>query len=400
MSTSTIEDATLKAPTAASVASRSGLQSLLGGSGVNRRPELYTSYAADMALLNTRAKMVSVYGLVAIAALFPFMFEDDILILLGRAFAFAVGAIGLNLITGYAGQVSLGHAFFVGLGAFTAATLSGSTEIRTLGYDLPMIIWLPAAALVPAVVGAMIAPIASRLRGLYLAIVTLGLVFLGEHIFREADFITGGFGVGRPGVDAEIFGISLVNNGPSFDGAQKVYWFSLVVLIVVALLGRNIARTAVGRAFQAVRDRDIAAEVIGVELTKHKILAFVISSAFAGIAGALLYTITRQVVPEAFNLLLSVQFIAMILIGGVSTISGAIAGAIFLTVILRLAEELSRFVDFIPPPGSPGGLLNTAQVSTILYGLLIIGFLLFEPRGLFGVWIRIRNYWKGWPFSY
>ncbi|MEE8602493.1 branched-chain amino acid ABC transporter permease [Euzebya tangerina] len=400
MSTSTIEDATLKAPTAASVASRSGLQSLLGGSGVNRRPELYTSYAADMALLNTRAKMVSVYGLVAIAALFPFMFEDDILILLGRAFAFAVGAIGLNLITGYAGQVSLGHAFFVGLGAFTAATLSGSTEIRTLGYDLPMIIWLPAAALVPAVVGAMIAPIASRLRGLYLAIVTLGLVFLGEHIFREADFITGGFGVGRPGVDAEIFGISLVNNGPSFDGAQKVYWFALVVLIVVALLGRNIARTAVGRAFQAVRDRDIAAEVIGVELTKHKILAFVISSAFAGIAGALLYTITRQVVPEAFNLLLSVQFIAMILIGGVSTISGAIAGAIFLTVILRLAEELSRFVDFIPPPGSPGGLLNTAQVSTILYGLLIIGFLLFEPRGLFGVWIRIRNYWKGWPFSY
>ena len=378
------------------------MSTLLSGSGVNRRPELYTSYEADMALFNTRAKKFGVLALIVLAALGPLLFDNDILVLLARAFALAIGAIGLNLVTGYAGQVSLGHAFFVGLGAFTAATLAGSTEIRTLGYDLPMIVWLPAAALVPAVIGALIAPVATRLRGLYLAIVTLGLVFIGEHIFREADFITGGFGVGRPGVDAEFFGIDLVNSpvDATIQGAQKVYWFCLITLIVIAVLGRNIARTAVGRAFQAVRDRDIAAEVIGVELTKHKILAFIISSAFAGIAGALLYTITRQITPEAFNLALSVQFIAMILIGGVSTISGAIAGALFLTVVLRLAEELSRFFDFIPPPGSSGGLLNTAQVSTILYGLLIVGFLLFEPRGLFGVWIRFRNYWKGWPFSY
>ncbi|CAN5589437.1 branched-chain amino acid ABC transporter permease [soil metagenome] len=373
---------------------------LLGGSGVNRRPELYTSYEADMALFNTRAKLISVYGLLLLAVLLPFFLDDNLLVLLGRAFAFAVGAIGLNLVTGYAGQVSLGHAFFVGLGAFTAAAISGNPEARTLGLGLPMIVWLPAAALVPAIVGALIAPIASRLRGLYLAIVTLGLVFLGEHIFREADSITGGFGVGRNGVEASFFGVSLISRGANFSGQQKTYWFSLAVLVVVAILGRNIARTAVGRAFQAVRDRDIAAEVIGVELTKHKILAFTISSAFAGLAGAVLYTITRQITPEAFNLGLSVQFIAMILIGGASTISGSIAGALFLTIILRLAEELSRYASFIPPPGSNDGLLNTAQVSTVLYGLLIIGFLLFEPRGLFGVWVRIRNYWKGWPFSY
>ncbi len=375
-------------------------QSLFGGSGVSRRPQLYTTYEADMALFNTRAKMISVYGLLVFTALMPFMLTDDLLVLMARAFAFAVGAIGLNLVTGYAGQVSLGHAFFVGIGAFTAATLSGDPASRTLGFGLPMIVWLPAAALLPALIGALIAPIASRLRGLYLAIVTLGLVFLGEHIFREADFITGGFGVGRSGVEASFFGISLTDTGSAFSGQQKTFWFTLVVLAVVALLGRNIARTATGRAFAAVRDRDIAAEVIGVQIFKYKILAFTISSAFAGLAGALLYTITRQITPEAFNLGLSVQFIAMILIGGASTISGSIAGAVFLTVVLRFAEELSRFVSFIPPPGSQGGLLNTAQVSTILYGFLIVGFLLFEPRGLFGVWIRIRNYWKGWPFSY
>jgi len=373
---------------------------LFGGSGVGGRPELYTSYDADMALFNTRAKLWSVQGLVLLAAFLPFVLADDLLVLLSRAFAFAVGAIGLNLVTGYAGQVSLGHAVFVGIGAFTAAALSGDPDGRTLGFGLPMIVWLPAAALLPAAVGALIAPLATRLRGLYLAIVTLGLVFIGDHIFREADFITGGFGVGRPGVVASVFGVSLTDNGPSMTGQQKTYFFALVVLVVVAILGRNIARTAVGRAFQAVRDRDIAAEVIGVELTKHKVLAFTVSSAFAGLAGALLYTITRQVVPESFSLLLSVQFIAMILIGGASTISGSIAGAVFLTVVLRLSEELSRFFSFIPSPGQQGGLLNTAQVSTILYGFLIVGFLLFEPRGLFGVWIRIRNYWKGWPFSY
>ena len=194
--------------------------------------------------------------------------------------------------------------------------------------------------------------------------------------------------------------MSLTTDGLSLTRPQKTYWYALVLLIVLALLARNVARSAVGRAFSAVRDRDIAAEVIGVQLTRHKILAFTISSFYAGICGSVLYTITSTVEPSSFNLLLSVQFIAMILIGGAATISGSIAGAVFITVLLRASEELSRFASFIPPPGVPGGLLNTVQVATILYGLLIILFLIFEPRGLFGIWIRLRNYWKGWPFTY
>ena len=173
----------------------------------------------------------------------------------------------------------------------------------------------------------------------------------------------------------------------------------LVLLVFFALLARNIARSAVGRAFAAVRDRDIAAEVIGVPLTRTKMVAFAVSSFYAGCAGALLYTVTGYVEPGAFNLLLSVQYIAMILIGGVATISGSILGAFFITLLPRITRELPSLLPFISSTSGAGG-ISVFQVEAVLYGLLIIGFLIFEPRGLYGIWIRARNYWKAWPFSY
>ncbi|CAN5766263.1 branched-chain amino acid ABC transporter permease [soil metagenome] len=364
------------------------------------RPELYTSYESDAALLNTPGKRWGVLAIVVLAAAAPFVLGNPLLLLLATAFAAAIGAIGLNLVTGYAGQVSLGHAFFVGLGAYTAAVLSGDPDARLLGFGLPMIVWLPAAALVPGLVGLIVAPLAARLRGLYLAIVTLGLVFLGEHVFREWRSVTGGPGVGRDGVQAALFGVSITGAGGGLDGAQKAYLFTFVLLLVAALLGRNLARSKVGRAFAAVRDRDIAAEVIGVNLTRSKLLAFAISSAYAGVAGALLYTLTRTIDPNSFNLLMSVRFIAMVLIGGVATISGSIMGALFITLLPRFTQLLPRFLPFIGEGARGGGLISTADLEVMLYGLLIVGFLIFEPRGLFGLWIRIRNYWKGWPFSY
>lgn len=376
------------------------MSALLGGSGVARRPEMYTSYAADMRLFNTPAKRNAVLALIVATAALPFLLTDDLLSLVGQALALAVGAIGLNLVTGYAGQVSLGHAFFVGLGAFTASIVSGdpaSTEV--LGYGLPMIVWLPAAGLVPAIVGALVSPLAIRLKGLYLAIVTLGLVFIGEHLFEQAEYLFGLPGQGRASVQASVFGISLVEDGANFTFEQKAFWFALVILVIFAVLARNLARSDVGRAFAAVRDRDIAAEVIGVNLTKQKVLAFAVSSFYAGISGAVLYTLLRAVVGSSFNLLLSVEFLAMILIGGASTISGSIAGALFIHSLGRVTRELSGTFDFIPATGS-GGLITAAQLETLLFGALIVGFLIFEPRGLFGIWVRIRNYWKGWPFSY
>src|SRR4030095_15812909 len=157
---------------------------------------------------------------------------------------------------------------------------------------------------------------------------------------------------------------------------QKVFWVMAVLLIIFALAARNIARSKVGRAFNAIRDRDIAAGIIGVNLARYKTIAFAISSFYAGCAGALLYTLIGFIEPGSFSLVLSVQYIAMVLIGGAGTISGAIAGAFIITAS-----------DKMP---------NIFQVETILYGALIIGFLIFEPRGLFGIWHRIRSYWKTW----
>lgn len=369
------------------------------------RPQLYTSYEQDSALLNTPAKRWAVLLLLVILVVLPLRAPPDTVLLLATAFIASIGAIGLNLVTGYAGQVSLGHAFFLGLGAYTAAVVNGEPSVTSdvIGYGMDMWVWLPAAGLVAALAGLIVAPIAFRLRGLYLAIVTLGLVFIGEHIFREAEFVTGGVGTGRRAADPELFGFSFAEPGVilglPLERDQGLYFMGLIFLVVMAVAARNIARSAVGRAFAAVRDRDIAAEVIGVSLRRYKLLAFVISSFYAGIAGGLLYTITRFLEPGTFGLLLSVQYIAMVLIGGAATISGSIMGAAFVTLLPRLIEEVPRFVPLISGSAT-GGFLTTQQLEQVLYGLLIVLFLIFEPRGLYGIWVRVRNYYKAWPFSY
>jgi branched-chain amino acid transport system permease protein len=364
------------------------------------RPELYTSYRQDMSLLNTMGKKVFVGVALAVALAMTFAIDDDVLQLLATACALAIGAIGLNIVTGYAGQVSLGHAFFVAIGAYTAAVLSGDPNGRVVGFGITEVpIWLLAAGSASALAGALVAPLAVRLRGLYLAIVTLGLVFIGQYVFREWTEMAGPPDIGRPAPVPTLFGARMDVDGPSMTRIQQLYLMMLVLLVIFALLARNLVRSRTGRAFAAIRDRDIAAEVIGVNLTRYKVIAFAISSFYAGVAGALLYVIPQTFSAGNFNLLMSVQFIAMILIGGVATISGSIMGALFITLLPRITSELPAVLPFISTDATGGG-ITVVQVESILYGLLIIGFLLFEPKGLFGIWIRIRNYWKAWPFSY
>jgi branched-chain amino acid transport system permease protein len=363
------------------------------------RPLLYTSYGSDMALLNTGTKKVAFVVMLGVAAALPFAVLDPELQLLATACVAAIGAIGLGLVTGYAGQVSLGHAFFLGIGAYTAAAISGDPAEREIGFGITnMLVWLPAAGLVAGLAGVLVAPLATRLRGLYLAIVTLGLVFIGGHIFNEWASLTGGAGVGRSAATLEVFGYRLDVTGAYFTRDQKLYWLMLGLLVVFAVAARNLARSKVGRAFTAIRDRDIAAGVIGVHLAKYKTIAFGVSSFYAGCAGALLYTVSGYLEPGTFNLLLSVQYIAMVLIGGAGTISGAIAGGVFITMLPWLTRKLPALVPFIS--GEASKVPNVFQVETILYGALIIVFLIFEPRGLFGIWVRLRNYWRAWPFSY
>lgn len=366
------------------------------------RPELYTSYRQDMALLNTRSKVLGAAAVLVVAALMPMLVSDNLLIILGSGLVLAIGAIGLNLVTGYAGQVSLGHAFFVGIGAYAAAVLSGDPDGRYLGLGVDfMPLWLIGAGLVAALFGALVAPLATRLRGLYLAVVTLGLVFIGQYFFFEWNEMSGGPQVGREAAKPELFGIQFtVDNG--FKGGwteeQKLYWLFLGVLVVAAVLARNIARSRIGRAFSAIRDRDVAAGVMGVNLTRYKIVAFTISSFYAGICGALMFSASGHFTPESFSLLMSVQFIAIVLIGGVATISGTIMGAMLIALLPRLASELPAFVPFLSSSASEHP--NIFEFEQIMYGVLIVAFLLFEPRGLFGIWHRVRTYWKSFPFSY
>ena len=370
-----------------------------------RRPLLYTSYEQQLAMFNTPAKRLGVWLILGVGVAAPFVFEDDVLFVLAFGLVAAVGAIGLNLVTGYAGQVSLGHAFFVGLGAYTASVLGGSPEAGVIGFGLPMLVWLPAAGVVAALAGLLVGPLATRLRGLYLAIVTLGLVFLGEHIFKEARSVTGGLGVGRRGPELSLFGFSFAESGVvlgiPLTREQRQFLLALAFLVLFAVLARNLTRSRVGRAFSAVRDRDIAAAVVGVSLLRYKVLAFTLSSFYAGLAGAMFAGLSGVVEPGSFSLLMSIQYLAMILVGGVATISGSILGALFITSLGRISSELAGALPFLTQQATgSSGLLAVYQLEAILYGLLIVGFLIFEPRGLYGIWTRFRDYWKGWPFTY
>jgi len=407
------------------------------------RPLLFTTYQADAAILPTTTKKVLMFLFMALAITLPLQLvpgfrwlgQNEWLVILGQALIFAVGALGLNILTGLAGQVSLGHAFFMGVGGYTAVILGGEQTTSLVGYGLPMWIWLPAAGIVAALVGMLVAPTAVRVRGLYLAFVTIGLVFVGDHIFRNVRNVSGGPSIGRewPPLEFRLWKeeqalISFETDGPwlgiDLSSQAKKYLFLVLLVVIFALAHKNIARTRLGRAFAAVRDRDIAAEVMGVNEVRYKALAFAVSSFFAGVAGALLASYFGSRIPEAWDLLLSVQFIAIILIGGAGTTAGAIMGSFFVVMVPRLVQNLTRWMsdltdgqgplsslaNFILSTGPTDfGLVGTSaigpglsvfQLNLVLYGLLIVIFLIFEPLGLFGVWLRVRNYWKGWPFTY
>lgn len=367
------------------------------------RPRLVTGYASDQGLLNTPAKRWWTLGALVVALVAPFLITKDLTLLFSMAMVFAISGIGLNLLTGYAGQISLGHPFFMALGAYTAAVVSGAPGSAVWGLELDLAIALPLAALVPAIVGLLVAPLAVRVRGLYLAVLTLGLLMLGEQVFKQWTQLTGGSGVGRRVAEPVLFGSDLSVRyavGPLIiDEDISLYLICLVLLVGLGVMARNIARSRTGRAFAAVRDRDIAAEIMGVNLLRTKTLAFVLSSAYAGLAGALMSMLVGRLVPEQWNIFLSIQLLAVVVIGGVATVTGSIIGAAFVVLLPRVLEHYAPYLPFIGGAGG-GGLLTVFQLETLLFGALIILFLTLEPRGLFGLWYRVRIYFKAWPFSY
>ncbi len=356
-------------------------------------------YADDLRLFGSGKAKLGLLALVLAYLMLPFFLTSDFwLSVLDYAGIAAIGALGLNLLTGYTGQVSLGHAFFIGLGAYAAAQLGGPDAL-----NLPLPLWLLGAAVFGALVGALIGPFALRLRGNYLAIVTLGLIFLGEHLFRNLKDVTGGNSGTNVDTTATLGGLDfkdLALLGENFSFNQGYFWLIWGLVGLVALLVKNLVRTRPGRALQAVRDRDVAAEVVGVQLGRYKVGAFAVSSGLAALAGALLGSYQQFVSPDEFSLFLSIQYIAIIIVGGVGTVFGSIVGALVLGGLPGLIDKYSASIPGVSTGSGDSGFISVFSLNQAIFGLLIVLFLVFEPRGLAAVWLRVKAYFKAWPFSY
>ncbi len=293
-----------------------------------------------------------------------------------------VAALGLNILTGLTGQISLGHAAFVALGAYTSAILATKA-------GMPFWITIPSGGIVAAFFGILLGIPCLRLKGLYLAMATMSFGVVVEYVVTHWESLTMGVrGISIPA--PAIFGYTL--GDPS-----KLFYVTIFFVALLTLAAKNIARTRVGRAFVAIRDRDVAAEVIGVNLTKYKVMAFAISAFYGGVAGGLYSYITGYLHPENFTLLLSIEYIAMIIIGGLGSILGSIFGAVFLTVIPDVIKSVAEFLGqrIVFLQGRYDEEWNIAA-----FGLLIMVFLIVEPTGLNGIWSRIKTSFKNWPFTY
>jgi branched-chain amino acid transport system permease protein len=361
---------------------------------------LTLGYTDDLKLFRGPWRKLGLALLVFLYLWAPSYFAPATLLTLTLCGVYAVGAIGLNLLTGYAGQVSLGHAFFFAAGGYAAAYLGADQ-------GWPLLAYLLAAALIGFGVGAVVGPFALRLRGNYLVIVTLGLVFLGEHLWKNWRSVTGGGNGTSVGDAATTIGTwdfkDLTVYGVSYEEEQSLFWLVWAVVAIVAVLAKNLVRSRAGRAMQAVRDRDLSAEVIGVNLARYKVGAFAWSSAFAALSGALYGIVTERLETGIFTLFLSITFVAMIIIGGVGTIFGGVLGALLVTGGQRFISENSSLAIFDPLIiASPGddGWFSIGEFNNILFGLFIVLFLLFEPRGLAALWLRAKTWFLTWPFSY
>ncbi len=295
-------------------------------------------------------------------------------------FIYIIGANGLNLLTGFTGQISLGHGAFMGVGAYTAGILAKM--------GLPFYLALPAAGIMAAAVGMIFGLPSLRLRGLYLAIATMAAQFILDYAMRNWSALTGG-SAGLTVPSASLLGFQ-------FDSDISFYYLALFFAVLATLYLKNITRTRTGRAFVAVRDRYLAAEVIGVNLFKYRIMSFGISSFMVGIAGGLWAYYITIISDEHFTMWLSVQYLAMVIVGGLGHVLGGIFGATFFVVLPELLRIPAEALTNVYP--NIFGIF--ASLREMVFGLIVILFLIFEPDGLAARWHTMRAYWKLWPFSY
>jgi branched-chain amino acid transport system permease protein len=340
-----------------------------------------TSYEKDAVLFQTPFIKVCMALFLAGLLALPYLLKGEYLWILLQIVIAAIGAVGINILTGFTGQISLGQGAFLGVGAYTSAYI-------TAKMGLSFWIGVPAAGLMTAAAGMVFGIPSLRLKGLYLAIATLASQFILEWIFIRWEPVTGGsYGIVVPRPTLA---------GYAFESDGSYYYIVLAIAVVMILFAANLMRTRTGRAFMAVRDHYISAEIMGISLFKYRLLSFGISSFYAGVAGALYGHSLKFVSSEQFNIWVSIVYLAMIIIGGLGSIIGSIFGAVFMVLLPKVLSVVTTAIsaDF------PDILQLATALEQGIFGLIIVLFLIFEPDGLAHRWKLVKAYWKLYPFSY
>jgi branched-chain amino acid transport system permease protein len=337
-----------------------------------------TSYNQDIILLDTRTQKFSFAIFCLFLLILPFFAKPLVVDIANQVFLACIGSLALMLLTGFAGLVSLGQAGLLAAGAFTAGVLFRE-------FAAPIWVTLPASACIGAIIGFIFGLPSLRLRGLYLAVSTLGLHFIVVYIGGEYETRRG-------------FSSGITLDPPSFFGWTlsdgRAWYFVLLAFAVGAtLFSINLLRSKSGRAWRALRANETVAEALGVHVSRYKLLAFVISSTMTAVAGCLFAYYRSFVSVEAFSLFLSIQYVAMLIIGGLGSITGALLGALFVTLLPYFVEWATAV---LPLPSSISSLVFA--INQAVFGIVMVIFLIFEPQGLIGIWQRLQNYFLLWPF--
>jgi branched-chain amino acid transport system permease protein len=345
-----------------------------------------TSYAADMALYPLP---IARWAVAVLAILFivvaPLILSTYPLSILNLILIAVVGALGLNILVGYSGQISIGTGAFMSVGAYTAANLV--TQLHA-----PFWVALPAGGLMSALIGAVVGIPSLRIKGIYLAIATLAAQLIIEWTINHVPAISGGVQASIMIPRPSIFGLQLKSEA-------QIYCFLMFFVVLALVATLNLVRSRIGRAFVAIRDQDIAAEIIGINIFRYKLYAFAISSFFAGVTGVLESYYLGIANYEQFQIDVSIDYLAMVIIGGLGSVLGSVLGAIFVTLLPIVTRLFLEQFGSVLLPGAD--LLNVIpNLRLVIFGGLIIFFLVVEPEGLNRLWRNIRNYFRVWPFSY
>ena len=341
-----------------------------------------TDYGKSMAVLKTNLQWGLMIGFLILLFTAPFFSSSYTIGLLNMAGIIFIAVLGLQLLMGYCGQINLGQSAFVGVGAYTSAIL-----VTKLG--LSFWIALPCAALAAGLMGILVGIPSLRIKGFYLALATIAFQMIFGYIVINATRLTGG----SIGIDASSPRLGSI----VLDSEQSMYFLIMGLVVILTFFAKNIARMKAGKAFIAIRDNDIAAQSMGISLLRYKLLAFFISSVYAGIAGSLLAHYVGQIAPEYFTLMESIWYLGMVIIGGMGSISGAIFGVAFVRGLHELVGFLGPQITEVFP--SVGAEISTA-LGLVVFGLAIVLFLILEPRGLAHRWELFKVSYRLWPFAH